>query len=168
MTPPVVNAATAFCAPFGPMNVTLAAGTAVLMPWELPEAYEVVKGYWRNGSASLAGSVQVGVYTADFRQLAASATAVQSGVDVLQEVAFSPTVLIPRGLVYLVVATSGAGTLSCFNTIGGSTAIALQLAKATGQLLASSAYPLPATLTTVVTTVGLGLFYGVSNRSLVA
>lgn len=148
-------------------QVTLAAGTMVLFPYLLPEPYAAVKGWWMNGVSALAGSVQIAVYSRDFALLAASATAVQAGLSVLQEVAFSPAVQIPRGLIFLAVATSAAGTIATYNSFGGNTTVATQLAKAAGMLLASPAYPAPATISPIVTTAGLALVAGLSNRALV-
>jgi hypothetical protein len=148
-------------------QVTLAAGTMVLFPYLLPEPYTAVKGWWMNGSSGLAGSVQIAVYSRDFALLAASATAVQAGLSVLQEVAISPAVQLPRGLIFLALATSAAGTLATYNSFGGNTTVATQLGKAAGMLLASPAYPAPATISPIVTTAGLALVAGISNRALV-
>lgn len=174
--PPMLNASGGLGAPFGHLlnaapsaftQVQLAAGTVVLTPLELPEPLVVQKGFWLNGSTGLAGSVQVGVYSDELGLLAAATGTVQAGASVLQEAAISPAVQLPRGLVYLAVATSGAGTLACWNAFGGSTAIALQLAKAAGLMLATGGYPLPDSLTGVATTAGIALAYGLASRALV-
>lgn len=151
------------------INATLGNGLAMMWPLEVKEPYTVTKGWWRNGSTGLTGSLQVGIYTTDFQLLGASAQVVQAGADAIQEAAFSPSVLIPRGLCYVVIATSALGTISSYSTFGGSSAIALQLAKAMGILLVTSgAWPLPATLSPVVTTAGALMIFGIANRALVA
>lgn len=155
--------------PGAPVNGTLGAGIAILYPLLLPDAYVPTKGWWRNGSTGLAGSIQVGVYSSDFALIGASDQVVQAGVDAIQEAPFSTPVTIPRGACYVALATSGLGNLSAYSTFGGTTAVALQLAKATGSLLVlSGAFPLPATLTPGVTTAGAAFICGIANRSLVA
>jgi hypothetical protein len=176
--PPIINVAGSIYSPFAhlvnavgpgaPTNATLGNGLAMLFPLELPEPYIVTKGWWRNGSAGLTGSLQIGVYTPDFALIGASAQVVQAGVDAIQEAAFSPVITVPRGLCYLAIATSALGAISGYNVFGGTTAIALQLSKMTGILLVTSgAWPLPATLSPVVTSAGAALICGIANRSLV-
>lgn len=155
--------------PGAPVNGTLGAGIAILYPLLLPDSYEVVKGWWRNGSTGLTGSLQIGVYTSDFVLLGASDQVVQAGADAIQDAAFSPSVVVPRGPCYVALATSALGNISAYGSFGGSSAVALQTAKATGSLLVlSGAFPLPDTLSPGVTSAGAAFWCGISNRSLVA
>jgi hypothetical protein len=114
------------------------AATAYMYPFRLSEPVVVTKLYWLNGTAS--GNLDVGIYDHAGRRLVSIGSTAQSGTGAIQIVDVTDTEIGP-GLFYmaLVKETTG-GSVSVFN-------LAVSIQRAMGCVQASSAFPLPDTVT---------------------
>ena len=117
-----------------------AANLAIFVPFSLDSETLIAQLWWFNG-ATVAGNVDIGIYTADGTRLLSAGSTAQSGTSVLQSVNTADTLVGP-GVYYLALALSD-GTA----TISGRTLAALQHGQIAGMAEKTSAFALPATVT---------------------
>lgn len=121
------------------------AGTAYLIPMELPQPYAFTEAFWISGTSPGTANVDVGVYDENFSLITSiGATASVNSTGALQPAggkALSPVATLGRGRYYL--AMSAAATTITTHSYTYTAA----LLRAMGVLQMASAHPLPATVT---------------------
>lgn len=121
------------------------ANVAIYVPVTIPEPVTITKMFWYNNSAGVQ-NVDVGIYDESGTRRVSSGSTAQSGSQVAQVVDVTDTVL-ERGRYYLAMSCSGTAA-SAF----GGVVPAAGLLQSLGVVRETSALPLPATATFVVTT----------------
>jgi hypothetical protein len=111
------------------------ANIATWIPLHLPFAYPVKRVFWVN-AGTVAGNVNVGLYTAQGKRFWLSGSTAMAGASQLQYVTPSPTFILPPGLYYIAFVADG-------NT-GTHWRLPWQDGRRIGVLQQSSAFALPA------------------------
>lgn len=133
-------------------------------PFVLPAPVLALKLFIYNG-ATLAGNIDLGIYTSDFARLVSAGTTAQANTNALQEVDTADTYL-DRGQYYFAMAQSSA-TATFFQTLWHVGANS-EMNKMIGTLTQQTTFPLPAVATpqTMITEYGV-VIMGLSGRVLV-
>lgn len=137
-----------------------AASTAIFVPFSVATPFLIQKVFVQNG-ATVAGNVDIGVYTTGGSLLAHTGATAQAGVSSTQEIALSLH-LNPGQYYMALVSDSATATVIAHNA-----AIAA-LWRACGVYQMATASPLPATATFAVMAQTLMPIFGIAQRSLVA
>lgn len=137
-----------------------AANRVIFVPFVNPEPALIKKVWWHNG-ATVAGSVDCGVYDENGVQLIQAGSIVQATINVLQEVDVADT-YIGRGRFYLAIAASNA-TATFFRVTPS-----VQLCKVLGMAENFGGVPLAATYVLAANTAAFIPICGISLRTLVA
>ncbi len=136
---------------------------AVLFPFYLGQFMSVDCVYWING-ATVAGQVDLGIYTEQGTKVYSTGPLLQSGVTSLQMTPVHPEVELGPGVYYLaLVASSGTATFrSANNSLSTGS-----MAKVLGMAQAPAAYPLPQVITGTWRTLGQDQIpgFGMSSES---
>jgi hypothetical protein len=135
---------------------------AILTPFYLQSRMYVDTMYWING-ATVAGQVDMAVYTEDGTKIFGTGPVLQSGTTSLQFNSLSPEWELGPGVYYLaLVASSGSATFrSAFNSLSTGA-----MAQVLGMACAPAQYPLPLTITGTLRTMSSDYIpaYGISSE----
>jgi hypothetical protein len=133
---------------------------AMFVPFRIGKTIIAKNMFCLNGSA-VAGSIDIGIYTADGTKLVSTGSTAQSGTSAIQTISITNTEFGP-GLFYLALAANNAGNrFQCANTIN---AYPLQVM---GVAMVTASFPLPATVTFATATVSKLPIFGLTTRSFV-
>lgn len=85
-----------------------AANRAIYLPFALDGPMPATGFRIANGTAAVAGSWDVGIYSADGRRLASTGTVAQTGVDAVQTITLGSPILLGRGNFWLAIMETSA------------------------------------------------------------
>jgi hypothetical protein len=139
--------------PVGISTTVWTAGRAIYIPIKIPWPYPVKRMFIFNGG-SVAGNVDLGLYTRNGTKVFSTGSFAQVGVTTMQYVNFS--YLVSPGSYYLALAFSGVATIqrAQFALVTN--------ARMAGLLQQDSAFPLPASMTPAVYTLGGIYMFGMT------
>jgi hypothetical protein len=95
-----------------------AANRAIYLPVMLEEPIRLVTTQVQNGTAAVAGSWDIGIYTVDGTRLGSTGVIAQSGVNAPQTINFAAPVFVDRGVSYIALMATSAST-SVYRFAGG-------------------------------------------------
>lgn len=123
-------------------SATSVTTTAVFVPFYVTEAYTWTRGYVSNGSGTMTGNVDIGVYNEAGTRLASTGNTALAGVSAVQVIAFTSSVVLNPGRYYMAISYS-AGTANNVVAIANT----VTFGRYAGLYRQTSANPLPATAT---------------------
>jgi hypothetical protein len=115
---------------------TMTANRALYYPLVIPFPYPI-KRFWIYNS-TVAGNIDIGIYTREGTKVVSTGSVVQAGASVMQYI--SSSYLLSPGSYYLALASSSTGGTQ-------TQSFGQNMARATGILQQTGAFPLPATMT---------------------
>jgi hypothetical protein len=134
------------------------ANLAIYVPFFLQVPAKIQLAFWQNGSTTVSGNIDVGVYGAKGTRLASIGSTAQTPANSGQSAALS--VQLGTGLFFMAIAMDNTtGTLAAMSL--GS----LPLYISSGIFQQASAFPLPATATFAIPTQDYLPKFGLSTRS---
>lgn len=117
------------------------ANLAIYIPFAVEAPYHVRMVWWANGTTTIAGNVDVGVYGDDGTLLLSAGSTAQATATVCQSVTLGTEVLLSPGAYYMAMSSSsGTATFMQANTT-------LRYVQTFGGAQQATALPLPATAT---------------------
>lgn len=125
------------------------ANDAIYIPLQLEYPYPVSRVWWVNG-ATITGTIDVGIYSADGEQLFHAGSTAQAGASAVQYAALSgfTNFILPTGNYYLGMSCSGTTGLVWGSA--GTGALGIPAFRASGLLRGATAHPLPTTMGSAV------------------
>lgn len=125
-----------------PASATTVATTAVFVPFYVTETYTWTRGLVSNGSGTMTGNVDIGIYSEAGTRLASTGNTALSGVSVVQSIVFTSSVVLAPGRYYMAISYSAA---TANNAVAFANTVAL--GRYCGAYRQTTANPLPSTAT---------------------
>lgn len=122
------------------------ANLAFFFPMTLPFRFNVQRVFWGNGSSVTSVNHDFGIYTVDGDLIYSAGSTAAVGANAIQYVTPGTPFILQPGEYYFAVACNSATSNRAF---AGSTSIGLAQLRMNGILQASSAFPLPSTMSGV-------------------
>lgn len=135
--------------------------SAYLVPFAMRSPYLVRRVWWANGSGTITGNVDVGIYTLSGTLLVSSGATAQANASVIQSVALGTPFLLGPGSYYMAMSSSSA--TATFFHFAPSTISLQQL----GVAQAGTANPLPATVTFATITSNHLPLFGIASAGVI-
>jgi hypothetical protein len=90
------------------------ANQAIYVPFVVTTTAIFTRGFWYNGSGTLAGNTSVGIYTPDQTRQCTTGAIAQSGGSVIQSAAFTAAYTATPGVYYMGILFSATTASGCF------------------------------------------------------